>query len=313
MRKKEKPKISILRVALTSFVVDISDVGLNLLVAMLTGSVVVVTQVIAGLADMTASGLTVVGVVRSKKPADKKHPFGYGREVYFWALLAGLFMFMISAVASFWFAWNRFVNPHIVNNLWMAAVVTLVGVVTNGYALTLAVRRLLKHREFSKLAYVFLNSSLIETKTVLVMDLTGTLSSALGLVALWLYSFTGEPRYDALGGMAIASLMAILAFALLLNVRELIIGRSTSGENEERIMKAVLEVAGVIKIVDLRTLIIGSEKLMAHVEVHVEDGLTTDEIERLIDKIQKHVSEKVESVKLVQVEIETPDEEIVTA
>lgn len=313
MRKKEKPKISILRVALTSFVVDISDVGLNLLVAMLTGSVVVVTQVIAGLADMTASGLTVVGVVRSKKPADKKHPFGYGREVYFWALLAGLFMFMISAVASFWFAWNRFVNPHIVNNLWMAAVVTLVGVVTNGYALTLAVRRLLKHREFSKLAYVFLNSSLIETKTALVMDLTGTLSSALGLVALWLYSFTGEPRYDALGGMAIASLMAILAFALLLNVRELIIGRSTSGENEERIMKAVLEVAGVIKIVDLRTLIIGSEKLMAHVEVHVEDGLTTDEIERLIDKIQKHVSEKVESVKLVQVEIETPDEEIVTA
>jgi len=313
VRKKEKPKISILRVALTSFVVDISDVGLNLLVAMLTGSVVVVTQVIAGLADMTASGLTVVGVVRSKKPADKKHPFGYGREVYFWALLAGLFMFMISAVASFWFAWNRFVNPHIVNNLWMAAVVTLVGVVTNGYALTLAVRRLLKHREFSKLAYVFLNSSLIETKTVLVMDLTGTLSSALGLVALWLYSFTGEPRYDALGGMAIASLMAILAFALLLNVRELIIGRSTSGENEERIMKAVLEVAGVIKIVDLRTLIIGSEKLMAHVEVHVEDGLTTDEIERLIDKIQKHVSEKVESVKLVQVEIETPDEEIVTA
>ena len=291
MRKKEKPKISILRVALTSFVVDISDVGLNLLVAMLTGSVVVVTQVIAGLADMTASGLTVVGVVRSKKPADKKHPFGYGREVYFWALLAGLFMFMISAVASFWFAWNRFVNPHIVNNLWMAAVVTLVGVVTNGYALTLAVRRLLKHREFSKLAYVFLNSSLIETKTALVMDLTGTLSSALGLVALWLYSFTGEPRYDALGGMAIASLMAILAFALLLNVRELIIGRSTSGENEERIMKAVLEVAGVIKIVDLRTLIIGSEKLMAHVEVHVEDGLTTDEIERLIDKIQKHVSE----------------------
>ena len=313
MRKKEKPKISILRVALTSFVVDISDVGLNLLVAMLTGSVVVVTQVIAGLADMTASGLTVVGVVRSKKPADKKHPFGYGREVYFWALLAGLFMFMISAVASFWFSWNRFVNPHIVNNLWMAAVVTLVGVVTNGYALTLAVRRLLKHREFSKLAYVFLNSSLIETKTALVMDLTGTLSSALGLVALWLYSFTGEPRYDALGGMAIASLMAILAFALLLNVRELIIGRSTSGENEERIMKAVLEVAGVIKIVDLRTLIIGSEKLMAHVEVHVEDGLTTDEIERLIDKIQKHVSEKVESVKLVQVEIETPDEEIVTA
>ena len=313
MRKKEKPKISILRVALTSFVVDISDVGLNLLVAMLTGSVVVVTQVIAGLADMTASGLTVVGVVRSKKPADKKPPFGYGREVYFWALLAGLFMFMISAVASFWFAWNRFVNPHIVNNLWMAAVVTLVGVVTNGYALTLAVRRLLKHREFSKLAYVFLNSSLIETKTALVMDLTGTLSSALGLVALWLYSFTGEPRYDALGGMAIASLMAILAFALLLNVRELIIGRSTSGENEERIMKAVLEVAGVIKIVDLRTLIIGSEKLMAHVEVHVEDGLTTDEIERLIDKIQKHVSEKVESVKLVQVEIETPDEEIVTA
>jgi len=64
VRKKEKPKISILRVALTSFVVDISDVGLNLLVAMLTGSVVVVTQVIAGLADMTASGLTVVGVVR---------------------------------------------------------------------------------------------------------------------------------------------------------------------------------------------------------------------------------------------------------
>ena len=306
MGKKSK-EVSIIRIVVTSFLVDVSDVVLNLIVVVLTGSVVVLTQVVQGVADLTASALTVVGVLRSRLPASKKHPFGHGREVYFWAMLSGIVLFSLSAVFAFKVSYDRFLNPEKINNILLAGGVLLVGFVTNSYALSLSVKKLIRNKGWSRLPEAFAGSTLIETKTALIQDLTGSLSSALGLLALMMYKLTGDLRFDGLGGMVISVLMALLAVMLLINVHDLIIGRSASKTKENEIAKTVLAIKGVISIVDLRTLVIGSEKIMVHLEVNVEGGLKTAQIEKLIDEIQMKVKRKVPVSELIQVEIETPD------
>jgi len=80
--------ISSRRVLLVSFIVDVFDVVSNLVVALLTGSAVVFAEMAQGLADSTGSALLVIGERRSRRPADAKHPFGYGQEAFFWSLPA---------------------------------------------------------------------------------------------------------------------------------------------------------------------------------------------------------------------------------
>ncbi len=87
-----KTKISERRVLVTTFWVDLLDVALNLTVAILTGSVVMLSEFFQGLADLTAAAFLMVGYKRSKKKADKLHPFGYGKEIYFWTLISAVVM-----------------------------------------------------------------------------------------------------------------------------------------------------------------------------------------------------------------------------
>ena len=84
MTRKKGVQITSEKVIVTSFLVDVSDVLINAFVAVLSGSVVMLSQALEGGADLLASGFLLVGIKRSKRPSDRKHPYGYGRELYFW-------------------------------------------------------------------------------------------------------------------------------------------------------------------------------------------------------------------------------------
>jgi divalent metal cation (Fe/Co/Zn/Cd) transporter len=120
-----KRKISERRVLVTTFLVDLLDVALNLSVAILTGSVVMLSEFFQGLADLTAAAFLLVGYKRSGKKADKLHPFGYGKEIYFWTLISAVVMMTFTATASSYVGLIRFLNPqeitHIGCRVWNAS------------------------------------------------------------------------------------------------------------------------------------------------------------------------------------------------
>lgn len=299
-------KISIERVIVISFLVDLIDVLTSFLVAFFTGSVVMLAQVLEGLADLSASGFLLIGLVRSKKPSDKKHPFGYGLEIYFWTMLSAVLILGLTATLSFYFGWKRFINPSVITNAYLAFAVLGLTALTNGYALSLSTRKLLRGRNILQIGKSFIHSSLIEVKTAFVLDLMGTLASIFGFAAILFYKVTGNLIFDGIGAMAIGSLLAIFGVILILSMRELIIGQSASVETEDKIRKATLIQPEVKKVLGLKTLHIGSEKLLVNAEVNLNSDLTTKEIEGIIDRIKKDIQKQVPEVKHIQVEIETP-------
>ena len=303
-------EISSKRVVTTSFLVDVSDVVLNVLVAIFTGSIVMLTQALQGVSDLVASGLLVVGVKRSERPADRAHPFGYGKELYFWTLLAGLVMFTITAGLSFYLGWQRFINPKPIENIIFAYVVLLIGITTNTYAFSLSFRRLLGKKDPARIWSIFRGSALVATKATLILDLMGALAGFFGLVALLVFGITGDLRFDGLGAIVIGVVLAILALFLLLGVKDLVVGRSAPMAIEERIRKAALATKGVQEVLDLRTMLIGAGRILVNLEVHIQDELTTREIERLVDEIKKQIKVEVKRVHHIPVELETPDSEI---
>jgi cation diffusion facilitator family transporter len=304
---EKKPNISARKVIVASFAVDILDIVFATGVAYATGSVVMLTEALEGISDLTSSGLLWIGLKRSQRRDDRTHPFGYGREIYFWTLLAALIMFGVTSTVSIYFGWQRFLHPKVIENIVLAQIVLLIAFFSNGYAFYLSYKRLIKKRRLKHVVRIFYRSSLIETKTTFILDLMGTVASLLGTMALGIYVATGDIRFDGLGAILIGITLAFLAFLLLMGIRDLLVGRSASFETEEKIRRAALKIDEVKEVLDLKTLHVGSEKLLVNLEVNMESHLSTGELEQLIDRIKEQIQVEVPSVKYIQVELETPD------
>lgn len=303
-------KISDVRVVATSFIVSVSDVVLNFTIAFFTGSAVMLAQGLQGMSDLTTSGILYVGVKRSKRKADKKYQFGYGREIFFWVLMAGIFMFLGTGGASVYFGYQQFIDPQPVVNAWIALLVLLFGMSTNGYAFSLSVIRLRKlHHGFSWW-HQLLRSSVAETKATFLIDFLGTTSAVIGFIALGVLLLTSNPVFDGLGAMAVGLSMMAVSVLLIRDVRDLIIGKAVEPDVARRIINTAESVPGVLSVLDLKTMYIGSARILVILEVHLRDKLETDEIERITDDIKSIIRQNITEVQHIQVEIETPENEL---
>jgi divalent metal cation (Fe/Co/Zn/Cd) transporter len=215
-------------------------------------------------------------------------------------------MFGLTSSLSIYFGWNRFLHPEPIKGVIYAQIVLLIAFITNGYAFFLSYKRLIRKRSIKRVFTIFYRSALVEIKTTFILDLMGTLASLFGMIALGIYLITGDSRFDGLGAIVIGISLAFCAFLLLMGIRDLLVGRSASLETEDKIKSAALEIPEVEQVLDLKTLHVGSEKLLVNLEVHMKDRLDTDSIEKLMDIIKDRVKARVPSVRYIQVELENP-------
>lgn len=294
----------------TSILVSLSDIVLNLTVAVFTQSAVLLSQALQGLADLTTALLLLVGVKRSKRIADAKHPLGFGREVFFWSLLAGIFALVVTGGFAVAQGINQLINPNNIHYRYLALMMLSFGLVTNAYSMHISLKRLgmtFKTADAKLALKRIVQSSLVETKATLLVDTMGTLSAIVGFVSILTFIITGEVIFDAIGAITIGMLTISGAGFLIFNVRDFIIGISPSKEVIEKIKSVTLSVKGVQDVLDLRVLTIGSGKLLVIVEAHFADNLNTDQIELITDKIKDRLKKQITAVHTVQVEAETPE------
>jgi len=294
------------RVLWTSFFVDALDILVNIVIAIITGSAVMLAEALQGFADLASVTMLLIGFQRSKKRSDKQHPFGYGKEQYFWALIAVFLIIGITATMSVYAGLQKWLNPEDVEFLPLAYAALVVSVITNGYALTLSLRKLLKSKPVKTLPRVFVESPDVAPRTTMVLDTAGTLAAVFGLSALAVYGFTGDARLDGLGAILIGILLFVLALTMLFTTKELVTGRSASVEVETAITNAAHKVPEVQKVLDLRTMMMGSESLLINVRVHLKDDLSTDEVEKVIDKTKDKIRDNISFRAHINIEPETP-------
>jgi cation diffusion facilitator family transporter len=294
----------------TSLIVSVSDVVLNLLVGLLTGSTVIIAQSLQGLSDLLTAFILFIGVNRSKKKPDKKHPLGYGREIFFWVLIASVLMFMGTGLYTVSIGLEQIRNPGEITNIWVGYLMLSFGLATNYYAFRKSNIRL-RGRKRINIWRVFRNSPLIETKATFIVDFLGTISAVFGLIALTAYEITGLVQIDGVGSVMVGITMMVAAVVLVLDVRDLIVGKSVPDDIVRKIRSTTLKHKEVEEILDLRTLYLGSEKIMILLEVHIRDTLNTNDIEKLIDNIRVSIKKEIPQAYHLQIEVETPDSELI--
>ncbi len=305
---KNKPlskKISPERVVLTSLSVDALDIILNLTAAIITGSIVMIAGTLQGTIDSLSKIFVYIGLKHSKKPADREHPFGYGKSLYISTFLSGIFMFAVTAVVTFYIGLQRFINPQEIKNIWLAWIILFVALISNFYSFCIGLKRILGERKIKKFIKAYKESAFLETKTTLILDLTGTLAILFGLIALLLHHFTGNWKFDGIGAMIIGITLGILTLFLLNNTRHLLIGKRAHPKIERKIKECILSVKNVKEVLDLKTMNLGLSNILVNVEVSVDEDLKTKQIEKLMDKIRAKVQREIKEVSHIQIELET--------
>ncbi len=225
--------------------------------------------------------------------------------------MAGILMFLGAGGMSVYFGLQQIIDPTPIANIWLALAMLTFGFCTNAYAFSLSLRRLRRLHPGVGWLQQLLRSSIVETKATFLIDFLGTTATVLGLIALSLYLLTGNAVFDGVGSVVIGLSMMFLAALLIRDARDLIVGRAIEPQITQRIIGAAQSVHGVQSILDLRTMYLGSAKILVILEVHMHDGLDTDQLEKIIDNVKEVVKENVPEVHHIQVEIETPEHELV--
>lgn len=201
--------ISAERVVLTSFFVDLLDIIVNVSVAALTGSVVMLAELFEAVADLISSAFLLLALKNK-------------RQRVLWTFASAIMMLCFAATASFYFGLRRFLHPEAISNIFVAYAALAVAACSNGYAFVISVKRLLGDRRFPGILgtfRIFRRSKMIMTKNTFVLDLMGASAALVGLIALILYQTTGVLRFDGLGAMGVGVVLVLLSLDLLINMR----------------------------------------------------------------------------------------------
>lgn len=298
-------RISSRRVVWVSFLVDVLDVLTNLVVAILTGSAVIFAEMAQGLADALGSALLVVGEHRAARPRDRTHPLGYAREAFFWGLLSAVAMLVVGGGLSAWRGYRQLLEQEPLQSPALALAVLMLAVVTNGYAVSLSLRKL--RAEEGSLRGAFRDAKRPLVKSALLRDLVGTTTSLVGLASLALYQILGVVLFDAVGALVAALMMTAGSLVLMGQVRALITGRALPEDDLDRLRAAVLATPEVDAVNQLAAIYSGDAEVLVDADLDLAEGLDTARIEAVLDDVEARARAAVPETGRVRVLLNSPE------
>lgn len=282
----------------------------KLIAAILGKSATMLAEAYHSFSDVGNQILLLIGLAQSKKEPDSSHPFGYGKEQFFYSFVVAMLLFGIAGILSLQEGIHKLLNPEPMHNLTLIFVVLGISVFFELIAFTIAYKEL-KH-EMKRNHYRNIYVTMKETKdptllTVMFEDGLALASILIAALSISLAYFTHNPIYDALGSIIIGVMLMICALMLAAETKKLLVGESVCDSDKERITKAIMEISEVNEIVDLRTMHMGPNEVMLAAELNIKDGLTTDQAEGIIDKVEDNIKRSMPRTKLnCFIELEGP-------
>jgi cation diffusion facilitator family transporter len=250
----------------------------------ITGSAGLLAESGHSLADTGNQALLMLGSKRGKRPADRAHPFGYGSERYFWAFVVALVLFCMGGLFALYEGIDKLRHPHKVDNVAVAFVILAIAIGLETFSLRTAVKESKPLRTNGMTWVQFIRTSKApELPVVLLEDVGAEIGLAFAMVGLLVAELTGNPRWDAVGSMAIGVLLVVIALVLAAEMKPLLIGEAASDTDVALLTAALRSSAQVNSIIHMRTVHLGPDDLLVAAKVDFEHSLTVEQLAKAID------------------------------
>lgn len=269
---------------------------------LVTGAASLLAEAVHSLADTTNQGLLILGAARAKKEATPEHPFGFGRERYFWAFVVAMVLFSLGSVFAIHEGIDKLRDPREVVSPAVAIGVLVLAIALESWSFRTAIIAADSVRG-SKSWWTFIRRSKSpELPVVLLEDLGALLGLVIALVAVTLSAFFGDPRFDAIGSIVIGGLLGVIAAVLAVEMKSLLIGESAAAEIQEAIRRSIEESPMVRNLIHMRTLHLGPDELLVAIKVEFDGGLDLGALASAINDLESAIRRQTPIARMIYVE-----------
>jgi cation diffusion facilitator family transporter len=220
-----------------------------------TGSGAMLAETLHSIADCANQGLLLLGMKRSQRPASAEHPLGYGRATYFWSMIVALMLFSVGGLYALYEGIERLLHPTPLKDPWIAVGILAFSVALEAGSLWGALKIIREQRGSRTFWEWFRITRQSELMVIAGEDIAALLGLVFALAAVLVAIATGNPLFDALGSLAIGTLLIVVAIVIMREIKGMIVGESADPLVHaaiEQFVAARPEVEAVLNLITLQ-------------------------------------------------------------
>jgi cation diffusion facilitator family transporter len=291
---------------LYAFLANLGIALSKLAASLYTNSGSMLAEAIHSFADCGNQVLLFVGLKQSQKPADSKHPLGYGRITYFWSFIVALLLFSMGGLFSMYEGWHKLHAPEPLNQAWVALLVLGVSIALETVSTMGCLREINKLRKGKPLLHWVRHTRNVELVVVLGEDLAALVGLVLAFVFVALAAATGNPVFDAAGSIVIGLVLICVSIFIAIRIKGLIVGRSAEDDLQEALRAEISGDPDIHSLLNAITMQMGPQVMLA-IKVRMRAGLTLDAAVGSLNALEKRIKAKFPEVAWCFVEPDVAD------
>jgi cation diffusion facilitator family transporter len=301
--RAESPKREQSNVAIyVSIAANIAIAATKLIAAGVSGSSVMVAEGVHSLVDASDGTLLLVGRRRSRRPPDAAHPFGHGKELYFWTLIVAVIFFAVGGGVSIYEGILHLINPEPLRDPLLSYAVLGIAALFDGSSFIIALRALRQEEPDRRLVEVVRRGKDPSTFTVVLEDIADLAGLALAFLGVWLGHRLANPYFDGVASIGVGLVLAAVALVLVGQSRKLLVGERAS----EEVLQAVRDAAdddGMIEFAECPlSMQLGPNEVLLGVTARFAPDISADDVATAIQRFEDRLRKARPDVKYICVE-----------
>ncbi|HLB07639.1 MAG TPA: cation diffusion facilitator family transporter [Alphaproteobacteria bacterium] len=273
--------------------------------AVVTGSSAMLSEGIHSVVDSGNQWLMLYGLKRSRQPADAAHPFGYGKEIYFWTFVVAILIFAGGAGVSIYEGIQKISDPHPLEKAYVNYAVLGTAMLLEAFAWSVAFREFRKTQGRRRFVAAIRFSKDPTVFTVLFEDTAAMLGLGAAFLGIGLGEAFDLPVLDGVASVAIGAILATTAAVLAFETKGLLIGESADPAVITGIRQLLQAEPGIAQINEILTMHLGPEDVLLNISVDFRDGLSSQEVERAISAAEQRIKDAFPEVKRLFIEVQS--------
>ena len=267
-----------------------------------TGSASLLAESVHSVADTGNEVLLLVGRGRSTRPPSDEHPFGFGRERYFYGFVVSVMLFTVGGAFSVFEGIHKIVSPEKIRSPLVAIIVLVLSAVLEGFSFRTGIQEANKVRGDRSWGTFIRRTKAPELPVVLLEDLAALIGLAFAFTGITLAWITGDGWWDGAGSLAIGLLLATAAAILAVETKSLLIGESASAEVQRKIIAALEDGPEVTRVIHMRTVHISPDSILVAAKIAVRATDTAAQVAAGIDAAERRVRAAVPIASTIYLE-----------
>jgi cation diffusion facilitator family transporter len=280
--------------------------------ALFSGSSSMLAEAYHSVSDTFNQVLLLYGLKASKKPADKEHPFGHGKEQFFWSFIVAMILFGIAGTVSIIEGYHKFRNPEPIKHIGLIYIAIAVAIIFEGLALRIAVLNIkeeMRREEHGSFLETLRRSKDPTNLTVFVEDSLAISGVVIAGVAITIVHFTHILIIDAIASIVIGAMLMVFALFLAYETRMLLVGEAVTPYKRRKILKIVRSFEEVDEILSLKTMHLSSDEVLVALEIDYKNGMVVRDLEQINLEIEAKIKEIIPRAKVyLEAQKKTPPE-----